>query len=643
MLTVIEGDEWVTEVTGSSIARQLVRLNTLLGRTYQGATLSGFVTDILASTGWAAGTLDTPTTNILARFDGYAKWNALLKGAEQFGIHARENNTVKTVDVGAFGQQTSLVFTNVEQASPLLRQNPNLVTLRSLEILDESEEVWNKIIPIGGGEGVNQLTLQYATRTSPFTIQSATGPDGRPYYFISDASSVSTYGLSEKPVIVKEAVPLANSLAGFQMAANALYDISANFLNKHKQPLSTYSAEAEGLMHFIAGVPTFKLGEKVRLQYRGVVADSAGTRRAWKTVDQNVYIMGFEREFDEDGGDKWQFEIANVDRHTEDFVSKMAQTFESMHAINVSLKNYTFQAPYMLQRESIEAGNGATLYAKLDSNISLLHLAKLTVTVRPVRSNAKTGGAGGAHTSSGGSSHSHQISGGTSGGGSSHSHSVSGQTTFGAVSEPVGSHQVWSNVLSGASGGSTGAGTLHNHSSATTDGADGTIGIHAHPVSGGSGSEGAHTHPAGAHTHPAGAAVVVPSTQHGHSISGTTATAESSHSHGISGGTSQSESTHTHTISDHTHPLVYGIFQASAPSNPAINIAINGVDRTAALGGPFNTVNSEYTLDVTQYLQSGATEQPVRATNTITFTTSVLCDIEAILRLDLTRSALIPV
>jgi hypothetical protein len=54
---------------------------------------------------------------------------------------------------------------------------------------------------------------------------------------------------------------------------------------------------------------------------------------------------------------------------------------------------------------------------------------------------------------------------------------------------------------------------------------------------------------------------------------------------------------HTHTVSGTT---TLGIAEDVAPTNPGITIAFDGVDRTAALGGPFNANVIE--LDVTQFL-----------------------------------------
>lgn len=79
-----------------------------------------------------------------------------------------------------------------------------------------------------------------SNRSSPYAISSATGPDGRTYYYLEDAAAVSAYGRRERVLSVKDAIPLANSAAGFQAAANALYDVTATFLERAAAPLESY-------------------------------------------------------------------------------------------------------------------------------------------------------------------------------------------------------------------------------------------------------------------------------------------------------------------------------------------------------------------------------------------------------------------
>jgi hypothetical protein len=64
------------------------------------------------------------------------------------------------------------------------------------------------------------------------------------------------------------------------------------------------------------------------------------------------------------------------------------------------------------------------------------------------------------------------------------------------------------------------------------------------------------------------------------------------HSHGMS---------HTHTIPDHVHDLNFGIYEGTTPAN--VTIKINGIDCTAALGGPFNADQTD--LNIAPYLVTG--------------------------------------
>src|SRR5574343_1687093 len=392
----------VRRVSGPSIARELARLSTLLGRSFSGATLAVAVGDnatsgsLLHGTGWAPGSLASPATTLLARFDGPNRWEALAKVAEIFRVHVREDNLNREVD---------------------------------LEAEEESEDLVTTVIPLGTGEGLNQLDLRYSNRATPYAISNATGPDGRTYYYLEDASAVSSYGRRERVLSVKDAIPLANSAAGFQAAANALYDVAATFLSRASSPLVSYRVAVTGLRHLgTSGTPLVALGQTVRVVYRGIVSEESTGARAWRSIDANLYVMGFRRSFDDAGGDAWQLTVNSIDRYQDDPASRITEAFQSMHALQVSLRNYTYHEVHILNRTSIESGKNATLTVKWDANISLVHQAKLTFKVQSLRSNVSVAASGGGSTSSGGTSHTHSVSGTTSSGGTSHTNSVSGQS-----------------------------------------------------------------------------------------------------------------------------------------------------------------------------------------------------------------------
>lgn len=668
----------VLSVSGSSIARRLAWENTLLGRTFDGASLSTAVTTLLSGTGWSAGNLDAPSTTLLARFDGLAVWAALTKVAEVFGLHVREDPWNKEVDVGAFGSVGGLVLQNIEAVSPALRENRLLAPIARLEVLEESADVWNRVIPLGAGEGVNKLDLRYATRGSPYAVQSAAGPDGRTYWYLEDAASVAAYGARTRVLSVKDALPLANSSAGFTAAANALYDVAATWLARHKDPLTSYAVEAVGLRHLdAAGAPVFQVGDRLRLIYRGLAHRHDGPTAVWKSVDASLWLLGLQRTFNDDGSDTWALTVSTVDRHEEDETSQLAQVFEGMHALQVSLRPYTYREIHGPERRSVDPTHSVTFVVDYDANVSYLHQALLSVAVKPVRTNATGAASGGGSvaTSGGGSSHSHTVSGqsASAGGGqtssaeSAHTHSVSGQTANAAGSHR---HQMFAAVGSGPAATSSVPDVASTQAESASHYHDGTgfsypnVGSHSHSLNnhrhivinyevagsnaGGTGNvsfwmilpDGRSFSPV--YTYEAAA-------NHTHTVTGTTSSSGTSHSHtvadhthAVTATTSSAETSHTHsvTLPSHTHSLLFGIYEGAGPTaNANVTVVINGADRTAALGGPFD--GDFLAKDISQYLQD-AQGHPLRQRNTIVFTAGELLDLEIVCKSLVTATSLVP-
>lgn len=668
--SAVRGDERVARVAGSSIARQLVWANTLLAKEYSGAALSSVVSaagsGLLVGTGWTAGSLDVPVTTLLARYDGVSVWRALQDVAEKFRLHLREDPLNKQVDVGAFGTSSGLTLQNVGQARPEIGENTTLFPIAGeLQVTSEAAELWNRVIVLGGGEGINQLTLRYSSRASPYTIQSATGPDGQTYYYLEDATSVAAYGARTKVLVFKDAVPLALSAAGLQAAANALYDVGATWLQRHKDPPTEYAASVLGLRHIASGTPAFEVGQKIRLVYHGVTQDQDGTRRAWLTVDASVWVLGFTRSFRADGSDDWRLKLSTVDRVVSDDLTQVAEALEDLDSIKVATRPFTLERPYRLERTSIQspgspATNNAKLLVKFDANIGNLHYAKLAMYVRALRSNVAT--------TTDESAHQHIVA------------------NFGnANTSTTGSPSATTTVVTSASASGT-ATAITGLSTASVASSGHSHGLAAH----------IHTYDPTLGTAPQNTGASNPNTGDANVSTTTVVTGSSSTASvvtGISTSTaSVGSSTHTHstttrtvalsfvnsggsTVSGsvdvipvslpgvfngsswltqtlgtggaHSHGLTYGIFaDPSPPGTPAVSLYINGVDRSAALGGPWSTYDTEIAVDVTAYLQTatGVTGQPLQQVNTLEFRCgSGAVDVEAELRALITMWSLVPV
>lgn len=596
-VTVGDDGAILLEVGGQSISARALWTNTLLGRQYSGETVEDAVTDLLAGSGIGLDSVGAGT--ISARFDGTSVWKAITAIADTMGWHVVEADTVaRTISVKPAGGSSGLVIRQVATTPTDLA----VVPLVGLKVPMTSADVWNRVIPLGAGEGVNALTLRWATRTSPYTIHQDYGPDGAPYWYIQDDASISAYGERTQVLSFRDIAPISNSAAEEVTAANTLYDVAAAWLRHQAATREYYEADVVGLKHRRPdGWWWFTIGQTVRLQWSGVVEDDAG-RRLWKSIDADVYLMGFERTFNADGTDTWTLELATQDQVTPGPADAIVKAIDSLWAIQTAMRPYTYREIHGPSVESVASGQSATLPVTFDDNVSLLHKAVLTVRKRQVKSNVTGAAAGGGQTTSGGG-------GATSSGGSSHSHTITGKTTSSS-----GSH---SHLVGDFYPTTTWSTPAYMQQITMKDEATGlAYGFYV----GRNGTE------AGS-----GKFESYLTTPHTHDVDGQTSSSESSHTHTVP--------SHTHTVSDHTHPMTYGIYLGPAASTPAFTITINGVDRTAALGGPWN---GDISVDITPYLVD-ANGHVLRQNNSIVIGSSQLCDVEMTVRSLVSASSVVPV
>ncbi len=609
-ITVGAQDDRILEASGRSIAAQLVWANTLLGRTFSGDIVTSAVGTLISGTGWSAGTIDAGTL-ISARFDGASVWKALREVARVMGWHVREDNLSRNVDLGEAGGSSGLVFRAIEHPDADL----GVVPLLGLRIAGEDTELWNRVVPLGAGEGVNVLTLEHSGRSTPYTIQTATGPDGNPYWYLEDAASIASYGARTQIVKLDDIAPLSNAAQEIEDAADVLYDVAAAWLGYHAAPAAFYEATVGNLRHIEAGSPTFRLGETARLQWNGIVEDESG-RRQWRSVDATVYVMGYRRSFNPDGSDTWDLELATVDRHAEGAGDRIAQAIEDIWAIQTAMKPFTYREIHGPYRESVNASNDARITVDFDDTVTYLHRAELRLVKRRVKSNVSTMSSGGGQTSSDTVISANSGGGQTSGGGTSHSHGISA-----TIAQADGAH--WHSVAQ-----------FQPTSSWTDPAYMQQLIFNTSPT--GSPSYGVYVGRNGTEA-VSGTLVTQENTTHTHNITATSTVSEGSHTHSVSAHT-HTINAHSHTVTDHTHALTYGIYEGPAASAPQFGITINGTDRTAALGGPWD---DDIVLDITPYL-TDANGHVLRQANTILISSAQLCDVELTVKSLVTALSLVP-
>ncbi len=330
-------------ITGRSTAALLTWKTTLLGRTFDNVTLSSLVSTLLSSSGFTAGSIDSPSTNITTRFDGRNLWDALVFAGEVFGLNVREDNLSTEIDIGAFGTSSGITLRNLDELSPALANNPYMVPITSIRKRSFALDIANKVIPIGQQSGIAGssvwFTLAQSTRSSPYTIGSATGPDGQTYYYIEDTTSQATYGTRERVLQVRDILPLGVATADFQRAANTLYDEAVTYLQRHKDAQTAYDVDVVGLSHISGAAYRFQVGDKMRLQFTGTTQDADG-RRTYLSVDTDLYVMEFTRSFDASGADTWKLTLSSITREMPNDGNITARFLSELHAVKAAPMPY---------------------------------------------------------------------------------------------------------------------------------------------------------------------------------------------------------------------------------------------------------------------------------------------------------------
>ena len=613
----------------------LVRKNVYFRRNFNHVAVDSVVSDLVGlASGWATGEVETGIGNTTVSYEGESVFEALDVLRDRWGRHFRLNGS-QTLDFGSFGDDSGIRLIRAEHVPLEMTNNPDVAFVTNLEVLTEGETIINRVIPVGAGVGVTQLTLEHVTdEDSSYPVQSDSNDDGSLFYYIEDATSQASYGLIERVMERSDVRPLTNATVNLQNAANALYRAALAYLLKYKDPRTTYRIQVTKL-----DPARLTPGDTVNLVYRGI-ANQNGLAYKWVDIDDALWVLDIEETYGADGQQNVTLTVATTaDRRTSD-EDVLAGLIRDTKVFKTHVQPNLTHSPVGPYVKRIDASNTGTFNIRLKEEVLAVNRVIVRFITNPLRasvsaSSAAAGGSSTPTTSSGGGSTPTTSSGGgttpttSSGGGSTPTSSSGGSSTpttssGGGTTETTTStdHQhtsqivgasggdpvsVQSNVLRAAAGPYTISTSLsggHDH--------DVTIPNHTHTV-----TISSHTHTVtiAAHDH----TVTIPSHQHTVTIA--------AHDHTVTIGT------HVHTIT-----LTYGIHEDTEYPRD-IEIAINGMDRTSALGGPWGTpvpfpsTPVDVEVDVTEYISRGQDNTVVfSCTNQgeITFLADCLLTIQAI-------------
>ena len=137
-------------------------------------------------------------------------------------------------------------------------------------------------------------------------------------YYLQDATSVTSYRRRTSIWQAKDVHLGPEEIA----SANALYDAAATYLARAKDPLIHYGeTEPFGL----DAPPTWRIGDTIALQYRGMATDRFGDLVKWLDVDANAIVLGQQQAFGVDGVRQWKLSLASAIKQPRSFVDTMSQ------------------------------------------------------------------------------------------------------------------------------------------------------------------------------------------------------------------------------------------------------------------------------------------------------------------------------
>jgi hypothetical protein len=370
-------------VSGPDSLDALTRRNVLLRRVYEIEQLATVAADLIGLVpDWAIVTSEEDL--ITARFDGVSVMKALIRLAQESGLHIREGESPNVVELGAFGDDNGVRALKPNSMSVELNSRDDVLLIDKIAQKSSSHDVVNWIIPLGAGEGTAALTLEYCVNVTPETMEA---PDGTTLYFLQDVDSIATYGQIEKVVTFKDIVTTINDQAVKVYASEKLYAAAAAWLERNAQPLVTYSLSAKKCRTAI------RPGDKIRIAYKGLIETASGSH-TYLDINDLFWVMKI-TETISDSGMGVQLEVNTIDREDKNQTTIQSDAVEAIAVRNLGTATY----PVWISKERTDVIWGsptpgdeheriATFYLDIDDGVTDVTQVKLHFVSEPAYTTA---------------------------------------------------------------------------------------------------------------------------------------------------------------------------------------------------------------------------------------------------------------
>lgn len=370
-------------VSGPDILSELKYTSTLLGREFNAETIGDAVNTLVGlASGWSVDSETAISEEVIsARFDGDPVLKALQILAENQGYHIRLGSSGKTLEFGAFGTATGLILTSAGQGtSNAITSNHDVALMTSISLKSETEAVATRLYPLGAGQSADaSLTLEFATRTSPYSIQS-TSANGRTQYYIENSDASDEFGVIEKFGKFSKIAPLSNDVGDIENGANALYDAAAAWLRRNSVRQDVLNVQVTKLTQ------TVRAGDKVRLIYKGHI-DAGNQRRVFRDYDDEFWVLRVQESISTSGVTV-SLDLSNVDKMEKDAAGTIIGAIEELRINGMRVQPSYAPLPWGPFQRDIDSTHSILMRMPIiDDSIFALERAKLFIRTAPFRAN----------------------------------------------------------------------------------------------------------------------------------------------------------------------------------------------------------------------------------------------------------------
>ncbi len=355
-----------------SILKELVFNISGFAREYAASQVEFIVNDLVTDvTDWSTNTgTNLGTANVT--YQGQTIYQAVEELAKRWGLHFRLGTGTRVLEFDAFGEvNTDVRLTNLSGQS-IGFDGTKTAAIKSIKKMIATDEVYNRVIAVGAGNGAAQLVLLDGEVGDFFTVTSRTRTNGQDETFIEDLTSQAKFGIREVVLIFDQIRPIANTDTAKAQAQTELLKNAERWLLRYKDEREQYDNLT------VYGLKTeVNVGEKVNVRYKGFDEDN----NLYIDVDDDFWVMQVSRQRNATGQRSHNFKVVNIDRAELTDQDIMANAVKAIQSEKLWIRPtaFRFENTYYDMVQSTVGPSGKTAKFTLSIDDTITDITRIVI------------------------------------------------------------------------------------------------------------------------------------------------------------------------------------------------------------------------------------------------------------------------